>query len=143
MERRHCVRSLSRDRQFRPAGRNEHSPMATGFEPKAGAYNPRCQMLIDGLREAAAALETLAESRPPDPIRMVSHTQAPKGLWFEHIPEFNVLFEAMTTLEMVATAGDVVELENPIRQRAEQLAKILRALAGDASLGAADGTRSS
>jgi hypothetical protein len=69
-------------------------------------------MLIEGLHEAAAALENLAEGRPPDPIRMVSDRQAPKGLWFEHIAEFNVLFEAMTTLEMVARARDVVELES-------------------------------
>ena len=38
------------------------------------------------------------------------HTQAPKGLWFEQIPELNVLFEAMTILEVGATAVDGVEL---------------------------------
>jgi hypothetical protein len=100
-------------------------------------------MLMDGLHEVAAALDNLAEGRPPNPIGMVIHTRAPQGLWLEHIPELNVLFEALTTLETVATAGNVVEVGNPIRQRARQLAKSLRALAGDADIETLDETRAS
>jgi hypothetical protein len=67
--------------------------------------------------------------------------QAPSGLWFEHIPELNVLFEAMTTLEMFAARGNVVEFGSPIRQRAPQLSKALRTLAGDVRVGAPNPTR--
>jgi hypothetical protein len=145
MERRRCLRSLSRDNGFGPDGRFEHSPIAKGFEPKAGGHDPspRCQMLIDGLHEAAAALDNLAEGRPSNPIGMVIHTEEPKGLWLEHTPELHVLFEAPTTLETVTTAGNVVEVDSPIRQRPRQVAKSLRALAGEARIGAPDRTRAS
>ena len=146
MERRRCLRWLPRDSGVHSAGRHGYSPIAKSFRPEAGACDPvsRTQMLIDGLHEAAAALDNLAEGRAaPYPIGMAVHTPGLEGLWFEQMPELDILFEALSTLEKLATAGTVIEVGNPIRQRARQLAKSLRALAGDARIGAPDETRAS
>ena len=97
----------------------------------------RARTLVDGLHQAAAALEALAEGREPDPTGVTIGTQEPSGLWFERVPELNLLFEAIATLNTVPNERTKMELGNPVRQRARMLAEFLHTLAGDRLVGVA------
>jgi hypothetical protein len=113
-------------------------PVPNAVKPIAGSpefSSPRLRILVDGLCQTAAALDALAEGRIPHPIGVVIGTQEPSGLWFEHVPELDALFEAMALLKVAATASGAAEPNNLDRQRARALAERLRALAGEVRVG--------
>jgi hypothetical protein len=66
--------------------------------------SPRLHILVDGLCQTAAGLDALTEGRVPDPIEVAIGTREPSGPWFEHVPELNVLFNAMAVLKTATTA---------------------------------------
>jgi hypothetical protein len=98
----------------------------------------RARIFVDGLHRAADALDAFAEGRALDLTGvLIGSTREPVGLWFQHVPELNMLFEAIATLEAVTQGGTKAEPGNPVRERARSLAEFLRAAAGDTGVGVA------